>query len=85
MSEKSSLRLRIDPEDWLDADLPTVLPAGPDAALLDVDLPVVRVAGWDAVEDDADTADWQLTRATMDRRPQSAGVVGRHSGDECAI
>jgi hypothetical protein len=85
MAEKSSLGLRIDPEDWLDADLPTVLPAAPDAALLDVDLPVAGVAAWDAVEDDADTADRQLTRAAMARRPQSGGVVGPHAGDESAI
>jgi hypothetical protein len=85
MAEKSSLRLRIDPEDWLDADLPTVLVAEPDVALLDVDLPVVRVAAWDAVEVDADSADRRLTPAAMARRPLGGGTSGPHPGEESTI
>jgi hypothetical protein len=85
MAEESSLRLRIDPEDWLDADVPTVLVVEPDVALLDLDLPVVRVAGWDTAEVDVDPVDWHLTRAAMDRRPPPGDVSGQHSGEEPAI
>ncbi len=85
MAETSSLRLRIDPEDWLDADLPTVLPAEPDGALFDLDLPVVRVAAWEAVEAGADPADGQVNRPQPDRRPLPGGVPGWHPGDEVTI
>ena len=85
MVETSSLRLRVDPEDWLDADLPTALPAEPDGAPFDLDLPVVRVAAWEAVEAGPDPADGQGKPAAPDRRPLPEGVPGWQPGDEVTI
>ncbi len=60
MAETSSLGVRVDTEDWVDADLPCVVVAGSDADPFLLHVPVIRVDGWDALGACVDPDDWPV-------------------------